>query len=194
MKFLLSVVVVAGSFALVLLGGGAAVGIWKELELPATSAAADDALRALAPARSGKAEPKARKKERRPPKEQLAKRGWGGAANRICRQAAREAGDVGGPRAPGTVAEAEKLLARVAELNARYNDRMRALPTPPGAGDRITRLVKLFDKEEAAVEELLEAVRDRDPARMNAVRDRLMGIADRQSLIMYNLGAFDCAL
>ncbi len=199
MKFVLSVVAVAVAFFVVLLGGGAAVGLWEELELPESSAAADDALRALAPS-GQKATPKpARKKQSRADRAaanaERAKRRWARAANRICRRAARETqGAEWALESPRTPADAERLIVRVAELNARYNDRIRAFPVPPRQSDRIARLMRILDKEEATVETLVEAIRDRDVVRMTKARDRLLGIADRQSIIMYDLGAFDCAL
>jgi hypothetical protein len=200
MRFVLSFVAVAVAFFVVLLGGGSAVGLWDELELPESSAAADDALRALAPAPGKKAPPKpARKKQSRADEEKAkaerAKRRWASAANRICRRAARETEDAEWAlESPRTVADAERLIARVAELNARYNDLIRALPVPTRESDRIAKLMRILDREEAAVDLLLEAIRDRDVARMTGAKDRLLGIADRQSIIMYDLGAYDCAL
>lgn len=200
MKFVLSVVAVAVAFFVALLGGGAAVGVWDEFELPESSAAADDALRALAPAPSKKATAKpARKKQSRANRAaaeaERAKRRWAGAANRICRRAARETQVADWAlESPKTPADAERLITRVAELNARYNDRLRALPVLPRESGRIAKLMRILDKEEAAVDRLLEAIRDRDVARMTRARDRLLGIADRQSIIMYDLGAYDCAL
>ena len=197
MKLILSVAAVAVAFFVVLLGGGSAVGVWEELNLPATSAAADQAVRTLAPSSTRKAPPKAEKRRSRvdeaTAKANRAKRRWAAAANKLCRKAARET-EVGAIESPRTAAEAEAVLARVAELNARYNDRLRLLEPPPRESGRITRLMALLDKEEAAVDRLLEAVQDRDPVRMNTARDRLVGIADRQSTIMYDLGAYDCAL
>lgn len=191
MKGVISLVAVVGAFLLVLLGGGSAAGLWKELKLPGTSAA-DRAARALAEKREAKREAakerrvKAREKARR-----AAKARWVREANRVCRQAK---GEIIRKTSPTSFGEVEAMVSRLGEVTARYNARLVALPPPPGQRAKIRRLKRIFAKEQILIERLRDALLERNPKRILAVSERLIIVSENGSQIMYDLGALRCAL
>ncbi len=192
MKLVLSVAAVAGAFVVVLLGGGSAIGVWKELDLPATSAAAD---RAAQRSKENPAAKKATVTERRARAKARARRAatnrWVRAVNKLCRSAKAEAAAV--PNAK-SLAEMESQVARLAELSARYNARVAALPPPPGQRAKIARLERLFAKDEALLTALRDAVQHRRPARIVRLSERVADVSEREKQLLYDLGARQCAL
>ena len=192
MKIALSVAAVAGAFIVVLLGGGNAVGVWDELELPATSAAADRAVQTLTGRRgTDKLTPSERRAKARAKARRTAASRWVRAANQICRRAKAERI---GERKPDTLAEVEGFVSRLAELNARYNRELTSLPPPPDRRAKVERLRKLLAKEQRLIEGLRDAVHDRDPRRMLELSDRVLVVDENASQILYDLGALECAL
>jgi hypothetical protein len=195
MRLALSIAAIAALFVTVLVGGGRLLGVWSEpVASPATSVAAD---RALGMLRAGPtAKTAVSKKTRRADPKSV--RGvavrWVQGTNALCRRARAET--LLGVDEPKTLAEAEAAIAHLAELNRRYNARIRALPRPPDGRQRekIERLEKMLDEEESAIESLLSAIRHQDPVQMIALSDRLLALAERESALLVELGASDCAL
>ncbi len=196
MRVALSLVALAAFFAAAVLGGGQLIGVWDDLTLPpAARAAADRAVQTLTPSAARKTA--ASKSRRRVERMAKARRAdavrWAGAANRRCRSARAETlARIGSPR---TLAEAEATLSRLADLNRRYNAQVLAIPRPAGGRERakIARLSRLLGSEDAVLASLLEAVRDCDPTRILTLNDRLVALAERETALLVELGATDCA-
>ena len=193
MKGILSIAAIAALFFTVLLGGGRLLGVWEELTPPPTSAATDRAVRTLAS--SATAKMTARKTKRRAGTEAPRAAGvrWIRGANELCRSARAE---TIGMDEPKTLAEAEAVISHVAERNRSYNARVLALRRPPGerARAKIARLAKLLAAEEALIDRVFGAIRSRDAMRILALSDRLVALGERESALLVELGANDCAL
>jgi hypothetical protein len=125
------------------------------------------------------------------PKLSPAKRRWLRDANALCRRAARESGRLKRPR---DLDAAEAVIEKLARLNARYNDEFAALR--PARADRaeVRRLLALFEKDEALIDEFLSALRNgQAPRSFLEILNRLERTAEQENALLLYLGATDCA-
>lgn len=121
-----------------------------------------------------------------------AKKRWTRDANALCRRAERETSRLDWPT---TTERAEMLIERLAGINARYQDAFASLKPVKGDRAKFAKVLALFKKDEALIDEYLSALRNQQaPRSFLDVLNRLSATADKESTLLYELGATRCAV
>lgn len=172
---------IIGVFAGTVYFAGEQMGIWDPVDPPSPSSQAPV---------TGTDEDKGRKKKSRSGSASAAKKRWTRGANALCRRAERETSRL---KWPTTSEQAQSLIERLAVINARYQAALASLKAVKADRAKFRKVLALFVKDERLIDEYLSALRNQQaPMSFLDVLQRLSASADKESIVLYKLGATRC--
>ncbi|CAN5203038.1 hypothetical protein BH18ACT14_BH18ACT14_18170 [soil metagenome] len=166
---------------------GEQMGIWDPIDPPPPSSQAP-----VTGTDEGKGKKKKKKKKKsRSGSASAAKKRWTRCANALCRRAERETSRL---KWPTTSEQAQSLIERLAVINARYQAALASLKVVKADRAKFRKVLALFVKDERLIDEYLSALRNQQaPRSFLDVLQRLSASADKESIVLYKLGATRCA-
>jgi hypothetical protein len=111
----------------------------------------------------------------------------------LCRRAEAASDRI---RPPSSPQDAVRYFGEYARLGEQWNDRAAALlrRSPAGNSTQVRRLLRLFDREETLVRNMLSASRSGDFNRLGGLSNQLLAVARAENRILSRMDAIACTV
>jgi hypothetical protein len=182
---LIAILAVIGAFGATLYYAGGTLEAWEAPQPPVEPAAAAPKKNAKRAKRARKAR-QAKKSAPRVPGHIL-------RLEALCRRAEAASDKI---RPPSSPEDAARYFGQYARLGEQWNDRAAALlrRSPAGDSTQVRRLLRLFDREETLVRNMLSASRSGDFSRLGGLSNQLLAVARAENRILIRMDAIACTI